>query len=217
MSVNPSGYIISGIPLQYVINFENTGNDTAFNISIMDTLSLYVEPTSFKIIASSAPMNTQIYYNPLVQRNILTFNFPEINLLDSTHSDQCNGMVIFKINTFPGLPDGTRIFNSAGIFFDNNPGIVTNTAVDIIGNPPTSIPVLQNLHTLSIYPNPANTNLTIQYSDNIHRVDITNLLGMVIYTGSYNSPLVQIDVASLSTGIYFVRVNGNYIRKFLKF
>ncbi len=40
MAVTPQGTIPSGTQLQYTIQFENTGNDTAQNIYIMDTLSV---------------------------------------------------------------------------------------------------------------------------------------------------------------------------------
>src|SRR5206468_3657927 len=50
----PSG--VSSEQLQYTINFENTGNDTAHNIYVMDTLSNNVDISSMRIVMSSHEM-----------------------------------------------------------------------------------------------------------------------------------------------------------------
>lgn len=113
MDVTPSGYISSGTKLQYTIDFENTGNDTAFNIYVMDTLSDNVDISSMRLLTASAAMfvsKSKDGYG----HNILKFDFPDINLLDSSHHNECTGLVMFTINTRPGLPDGTTIFNRGG-------------------------------------------------------------------------------------------------------
>ena len=131
MSAIPGGYILPGMELQYTINFENTGNDTAVNIYVMDTLSENVDPHSLTVIAASAVMNISIFNDGA--NNIVKFDFPNINLLDSSYHNQCNGLVIFNIKTKTGLADGTTIFNHAGIFFDDNPVVMTDTVENIIG------------------------------------------------------------------------------------
>ena len=133
MSVNPTGYINSGTQLKYTINFENTGNDTAFNISVMDTLSDNVDPKSLDLIMASAVMNITTLTRD--GHNIVKFDFPNINLLDSTHHGLCDGAVIFTIDTKTGLPNGTLIDNRAGIYFDYNPVVMTNQVENIIGIP----------------------------------------------------------------------------------
>ena len=131
MSVLPGGNILPGMQLQYSINFENTGNDTAHNIYVMDTLSDNFDPHSLRIVATSAVMNIEILSEG--GRNIVKFDFPNIKLLDSSHHNQCDGMVVFNVKTKGGLPDGTLIFNHAGIFFDDNPVVMTDTVENIIG------------------------------------------------------------------------------------
>ena len=135
MSVAPVyGYVSSGSPLQYTINFENTGNDTAFNISVYDTLPNTVNANSLRILAASAVMNTTIINDGTY--NVVKFDFPGINLLDSTHHNQCNGMVVFSVNTLSGLPTCTTIANEAGIYFDYNAVVMTNQVQSIIGTAP---------------------------------------------------------------------------------
>jgi len=71
-------------------------------VSVYDTLSDNVDITSLRIVAASAVMNIAILNDGT--HNIVKFDFPKINLLDSSYHNQCNGMVIFKINTLNGLP-----------------------------------------------------------------------------------------------------------------
>ena len=130
MSVTPSGYILPETVLEYAINFENTGNDTAFNIAVMDTLPANVDTKSLQIIASSAKMNTLVYSDG--GYNIVKFDFPGINLLDSSHHNQCDGMIMFHVKTSSGLTDGATVFNHAGIFFDDNPVVMTDTVENIV-------------------------------------------------------------------------------------
>ena len=70
---------------------------------------------------------------------------------------------------------------------------------------------------LTIFPNPATTQLTIQSTNNpITQISITNLLGQTVYTQACNKEEVQINVASFPTGIYFIKINGTEVRKFVK-
>ncbi len=130
MEVSPQGYIISGTPLQYTINFENTGNDTAHNIYVLDTLSANVDPNTIQILAASAAMNMQVLQSG--GYNIIKFDFPGINLPDTSHRPQCDGMVAFSIRTLQGLPDSSAIYNHAGIYFDENEVVMTDTVQNII-------------------------------------------------------------------------------------
>ena len=77
-----------------------------------------------------------------------------------------------------------------------------------------NIYLTQNAYT--IYPNPASTELNISAPGKITSVTINSILGEAVYTGIYNSEQVQVNIAGLPTGIYFVKVNGTEVRKFIK-
>ena len=78
--------------------------------------------------------------------------------------------------------------------------------------------------SIAIYPNPATTQLTIQFNNPVilsgaeGQVTITNILGQTVYlqTAPANCMLLQVDVSALSAGVYFVKVNGNEVRKLVK-
>ena len=126
MWVSPASCIDTSVKrLQYTINFENTGNDTAHNIYILDTLSANVDISSFRLVMASHNMFiTKI--RDAAGDNILKFDFPGINLLDSSYHGQCNGALIFTVLDKPRLAVGANITNRAGIYFDVNPVVMTN-------------------------------------------------------------------------------------------
>lgn len=70
--------------------------------------------------------------------------------------------------------------------------------------------------TLRIFPNPAYTELTVVYSKDITSIIITNSVGQTVYTDYHTNRELHINVANLNTGIYFVKINGAEVRKFVK-
>ena len=217
MSVTPNGCLSWGpaTQLQYTIMFENTGNDTAHNIYVMDTLSDNVDPRSLRIVAASNTMDISKWYDN-TYHNIYKFDFPKINLLDSSHHNQCDGMVIFTINTLAGLAPGSTIFNHAGIFFDDNPVVMTNYVENVVWCDLNVANIAGN-QGLSLYPNPAQNQLTITNATAITNITVTNLLGQTVLSLDGNTKSISLDVTSLPQGIYFVKVNGTEMRKFEKF
>ncbi len=138
IAVSPSGYILPCTKLQYTIRFENDGNDTAHNIHVMDTLSNNLDVNSLEIETATAAMNIAIIKDGPYQ--IVKFDFPNIMLPDSSHHNECQGMVIYNIRTKPGIADGTIIPNQAGIYFDDNPPVMTNTIQNVVGIAPIAGP-----------------------------------------------------------------------------
>ncbi len=69
---------------------------------------------------------------------------------------------------------------------------------------------------IHIYPNPATTSLTITAAGKINHITIVNLLGQAICNNKYNSEKVQVAIADFPKGVYFVKINGADVRKFVK-
>ena len=219
MWVSPSGCISDGTKkLQYTISFENTGNDTAFNIHVMDTLSDNVDPKSMRIVMASAQMNTTLFNSG--GYNILKFDFPAINLLDSSHHGQCDGAVIYTINVKDGLPAAATVFNNAGIYFDTNPAVMTNTVENIIGGCDEVVPVISNKDKIDIYPNPTSETLTIKTAQDAYNTyTITNSMGQVLLQNELNSTVTNVNVKTLAPGLYCITLrgeSGTIVQKFVK-
>ena len=119
----------------YTIRFQNTGNAPATKVVVIDTLSPLVNPASLVVGASNFP-----YKYTLSGNGIITFTFDPIYLPDSAQSaDSSIGFVNYSVNVRSGNPIGTQIKNTASIYFDLNPAVVTNTTVSTISLSTTGI------------------------------------------------------------------------------
>ena len=121
-------YLLPNLPIDYKVRFQNTGNDTAFLVVVVDTLSPYLDISSIQMGVSSHP-----YTWELKSSGILVVSFEDIKLVDSTTNEPLsNGFFTYSIQQQPDLPTGTIINNQAAIYFDYNPPILTNTAFHTI-------------------------------------------------------------------------------------
>ncbi len=206
--VTPGSCFITDTQFQYTIHFENTGNDTAFNIHVLDTLSNNLDIQSLKIVTASAPMDIEVFNDGV--HNIAKFDFPQINLLDSSHHGLCDGAVIFTINNKSGLTDGSAIYNRAGIYFDDNDVVMTNTVENIKGCTVTNVASVNTTRKVEIYPNPTTDELTIKMDDGAYSsFTITNNVGQVLLQQQLNNPTTKVNVKTLPAGMYYVTVKGD--------
>jgi len=114
--------------LEYMIRFQNNGNDTAFLVRIIDTLDQFIDANTVRLIDASHEVETCIMHSD----NTIVFRFDDINLVDSTTNFAgSQGFVSFRCkqkNTSPA----DVIRNKAEIYFDSNPPIVTNQTINTI-------------------------------------------------------------------------------------
>ncbi|KAA5533215.1 T9SS type A sorting domain-containing protein [Taibaiella lutea] len=213
--VSPMGDIAAGQLLTYTINFENLGNDTAFNIHIVDTLSANVDPSSFEIIASSHHVNTDLFDYGTTK--IVKFEFNNINLEDKDHPDGNKGFVMYRAKAKSNLVAGSEVKNTAHVFFDINPAIVTNTVSNKIPIP-NGIKEVGKYDGLKIYPNPAKSMVTIENKDGLfNQVKIFNAIGQVIKEVALKNGINKVDVSAMNAGIYYLIINGNNGARSIKF
>jgi len=69
---------------------------------------------------------------------------------------------------------------------------------------------------ISIYPNPTCSKLTVVAHNNINTIEIYDIAARTVFNSRYNIPKVQVDVSSLPSGTYFIKVNNIAIKKFIK-
>jgi len=123
-----NGFVLEGGRLEYTIRFQNTGNDVAMNVRLEDELSEDLDWSTFEAVSWS--------HEPLIQLSSLgelVVFFSDIMLPDSGAS-WIDSQGYFKFNILPvaNLPVGAVINNTAGIFFDFNEPVITNTTVNTI-------------------------------------------------------------------------------------
>ena len=195
--------------LEYLIRFQNTGNDTAFTVVVRDTLDANLDLSTFEILGSSHSMQTEIKSN-----GAAAFTFNNIMLPDSNVNEPAShGYILYRVRVKPGLPDATPINNTAHIFFDLNPAVVTNTTLN------TMVYVLntgaeENYQTIEVvlYPNPMSTGATLYFSNpdhKLHQLILTDIAGrQVIPEQATSGNQFTIDRNNLAGGVYFYEVAG---------
>ena len=209
----------NGEEMQYVIRFQNTGTFQADFIRIVDTISTFADLATFRLISASHPVR----YEFSTGRE-LTFFFDNINLppeiLDEPNS---HGYVKFGIKFFDNLPIGTGIENTAYIYFDFNPPIVTNTVSTLIADPPINVSVdeISDIGNPRVFPNPVSSNLTIQLngttSNKTYRVTIYDLSGRLITQNEFTGNQFLCDVSQWADGKYIGVIDSPADKKKLDF
>jgi uncharacterized repeat protein (TIGR01451 family) len=190
--------------LYYTIRFENTGTASAINIRINDVLSDMLDETTVGMVSAS--------HNYMLDRvdNRLTWRFENI-ILPPTIEDPTgsHGYVHFRVKPKPGYAVGDVISNTAGIFFDFNPAIVTNTFNSEFVQS-LAMPSFSDGHFI-IYPNPAKHNVTVSLGDtteNIAEISLYDMLGKKILMRKLaaSAKSETLDVSGISAGVYVLEV-----------
>ena len=204
-------YIQPNQQLQYVIRFQNTGTDTAFTVVIRDTLD-----TDLNIFTVTSGVSSHQYDFRMYGPRVLEWTFNNILLPDSTtNSDGSNGFVTFHVDQVPNLIQGTEITNKAGIYFDFNDPITTNTTMHRIYEGFVNVLNIEDLtqegKSLLIYPNPTSNIITIQGKESMNQnFKIFDQMGREVYKGKLNGITTDVYLTNLSKGIYTLKIDGNY-------
>jgi uncharacterized repeat protein (TIGR01451 family) len=211
--INPSEFGSDNY-LYYTIRFENTGTASAINVRIEDTLDAQLDWNSIEMIDSS--------HNYVMERmeEQLEWRFDNILLLDSTTDPVgANGYVYFKIKPLV-ITEGTIIPNTAEIYFDFNPPIITNTFTSTFQTP-LSNHSLQNV-TFNLIPNPTSgiieVNL-INRSLEDSQIILYDLTGRITLSQKLTKENNEVNLSELPKGIYIAELrSGNelYTSKIVK-
>ncbi len=119
---NPNNYTLIEEHIIYTIRFQNTGNDTALNVRIVDTFDSEIAIESLLIRGNSHPVRVKI------EDHEVTFYFDSIFLPDSNiNNELSHGFISYQIKTVDSIQEFNQIMNRAGIYFDFNAPIITNT------------------------------------------------------------------------------------------
>lgn len=199
--------ILPDLGLEYLIRFQNTGNDTAFNIVVADTLSSRLDPASVIPGASSHP-----YTFELRDGNILLFNFRQILLPDSNINEAAShGFVKFHIRQTPGNPIGSALSNTAAITFDYNLPIITNESRLVVSTEVRSNEPMVNWEAQT-WPVPAHDRVEVLLpagAPAIFAWKLVDLNGKVVRTGGAESPNFSIRRNGLPGGVYWAQLMLN--------
>ncbi len=195
--------------LEYRIRFQNTGNDTAFDVTIYDRLDTSLDWTTLMVTESSHSVQTTLDRTGQVR-----FYFRNINLPDSTTNEPgSNGFVTYHIRAKSTVPDYTVIKNTAYIVFDLNPAIITNTTMNTMV---TAIPLYVNnsrpdLSSVTVYPNPLHDRAVFLFSNEDHSIngfELFDMTGQLLQRRQVTSNELVVEKDPLPVGIYLYRLTA---------
>ncbi len=203
-------FTLMGDTLEYLIRFQNTGNDTAFNVVILDTLDNNLNFSSFELLDASHSLKTEIKNNGAIK-----FSFLNILLVDSVANEpESHGYIRYRIRGNSGLADSTEINNTAYIYFDYNTAIITNTTLNtFVFVLPTGLSEIANKDNVFIYPNPLSETATMTFNNpsaDEFSLQISDITGKSVSLPKYTtSAEFIIDGSQLPKGMYIYKLTNS--------
>ncbi len=207
--------VANGDYLEYIIRFQNTGNDTAFTVQLVDTLSALLDVSSFEIQASSHP-----FFAQLAGGNIMRFVFNNILLPDSTTDEAgSHGYIRYRIKPLNSVTAGNVIENTAHIYFDFNAPVATNTTATIINNVSAISSITET--GVFIYPNPVSAGGQLKLiaipGENI-QISLFSLTGEKVFDRRilFGNGVNIIQIPVIAAGIYNCFLESEEYRSVIK-
>lgn len=199
-----------GGTLTYQINFQNLGNDKAYRVVIADTLSAFLHPETFRLLAASHAVDVEL------KNRVLLFTFDDIYLPDSASNPEgSKGFVKFSMAMKTNLRLEDTIANRAHIYFDFQPAVITNRAYTYIREEYRieDLPIGSQA-TLRIYPNPS-TGVYTAISDVATTYDVYDHLGNILVARGLleANTETQINLGHLPNGIYYFKAHYGFAEK----
>jgi len=203
--------------LDYIIRFQNTGNDTAFNVKVLNPLDTNkLQLNTLEYVASSHPVNMNFIYH---ERN-MEFKFDNILLPDSNVNEPLShGFIHYRIKPKTSLVLNDSIQNNAAIYFDFNDPVITNTATTHVVLP-TGIASYQSPENIQLFPNPAQSEINLQHITAVEKIQVIDVLGKIVFEkNTNNQQYLKINISQVQNGVYFVKAysaQGVVVKKFVK-
>lgn len=192
--------------LHYLIRFQNEGTAEAVNIRVEHELDSKFDVSTLQPIAASHDYRVEI------ENNTVNFIFDNINLTWADENEpESHGFINFRIKPNSNVQLGDTFEATAGIYFDFNEAIITNTATTTIQN---TMGVAENMtDSFVIYPNPASGTVNLLFTESTTdtvNVTVTDLSGKTVVSKKVSTNGdAMLDVSSLSSGMYFINVKAD--------
>jgi uncharacterized delta-60 repeat protein/uncharacterized repeat protein (TIGR01451 family) len=219
------GNVLPGKYFTYTVRFQNTGNDTAYTVVVVDTLDPSLDPGTLEVLGSSHTYSFSISGkgNP-----VLKWRFANILLPDSfVNVVASNGFLTFRVKAKPGTPLGTQIKNNADIYFDFNDPIRTNTTLNTLYIPTVTPGVIDSVQVITaqkprlndvlsvkIYPNPTKGKLFVECGNEKATVRLLSVTGKeVLSARPISGPL---ELGQIPKGLYHMEISTKAGKAFRK-
>jgi hypothetical protein len=195
--------------IEYLVRFQNTGTDTAFNVRIEDVISPVFDIHTLRPVVASHEFEWEIQPG----RKLVIY-FPNIQLVDSfTNEPGSNGFVKFDMALDSTIQLGYTLQNEAAIFFDFNEPIITNKVVTLYDFPDKTKDVIRR--TIFAVPNPTNATVEIKGDFTAQQsclIRLYDIYGRLIFSETGNTSDITVDLGYVRPGLYVIEVKTKAYR-----
>lgn len=195
--------------MTYWINFQNTGNAPAYNIVIEDTLSDKLDLQTFRVLSASHQYQLEVLNNEVIRLKFYNIMLPDSNANEAAS----HGNIIYQVKQKNTNIVGDQISNKAYIYFDYNPPVITNEALNTLVAP-SFLQQIEKQNQLLIYPNPAQGMVYIDSDEPISEVIVYDIHLKKQKKYSFTpTRSTRLELHSLLPGLYYFKANKGVPKK----
>jgi uncharacterized repeat protein (TIGR01451 family) len=187
--------------LGYLIRFQNEGNWRTYKVRVENDVDSSLDISSLALGKISHP------FRLVVRGRTLVWNFENINLSPkSIDEPNSHGFISYTIKLRKNLPVGHKIKNTAGIYFDFNAPIITNTAISTLSLKATNSITTRIDDNLNFELIKQNGTYIISSSNIIDDITIFNLEGKLLLNQIVKSNKKNLEFNFQENIIYIVQI-----------
>ncbi len=223
--VGAAALFVTPVAINTTVRNMTIAGDYTFQFSVTDGMHT---PVTRNILVTVYPLNNRPVIDSIWASPAIVYLPSDTTILSANTHDPDGDIITHwwsvksaPVGAFPAFDEqGERItglhnMNIAGTY------VFTLTAVDrtlyarkdvtVVVNVSTGINPIKSNPDLQLFPNPADDELTVATSYIADDIQITNLVGQVILNINHpdkKTNAYQLDVSSLSSGVYFLTMNS---------
>ena len=193
-------------PLTYTVSFYNTAGQFPYEVLITDPLDPALDPASFQLLASSAPVE----YNVIDGQLEVKFTYPFLPPI-SVGGLSSFGFATFAVEPISGLPVGTVVSNQAAISIDGGLSMSTNTVFNTLVDTLIAVtdPPVPDWQVV-VSPNPFTDELRFAVQgaeeDLLFRLRVFDATGRQLRELSGQPAVFSVNTGRLPAGLYYYRL-----------
>jgi hypothetical protein len=199
--------------INYLINFQNEGNFRTYRVRVEDEIDPSFDINTLMIGDISHS------YRMVKIGNKLVWYFDNIELTPKSQDEKrSKGYIQYTLKLKSNLPIGTQIKNTAFIYFDANPAIVTNTTKNTLKNAGGNAAVSDlNQAKLDFDATVLNDSVVITSAEKMDNIRLYDMNGRLLIEQSAKSKKAELNTSVLSNQIYIIHVDmgeSTVVKKF---
>jgi hypothetical protein len=201
---NPEGIVYNPVSIiQYQINFQNYGTDTAYRVLVVDSFL-----PNFPLEKLQMTTASHKYHLTVRPGNVLIWEFDNIKLPPTKENvAKSSGFIAFEAPLRSQTKPGQIVSNRAHIYFDYQKAVITDWNDIIHGKAGIGVKAVDPVKSgIKIYPNPTSGDIRVICVAKIGKGLIMDAAGAVVLQFDVTSNQCDLNLNALAPGMYFLRI-----------